>query len=136
MGKPTICRYTVSIIPLLLKSKISSFWPASVTVQARLCQTCSDSQIVVSLVQRFNLFSLYFCKRMFQVSSSIGRKSKREHTLVIQRQPMLPRSTKADEIYIWLYDANTMCLYLFGKQLGTDQSENNLALISLGTTWH
>ena len=49
MRKPTICigenkatdqpdqhlcfRYTDSTIPLLLKSKISNFWPASVTVQ-------------------------------------------------------------------------------------------------------
>ena len=61
MGKPTICigenkgadqlcgnreadqrlcfRYSDSIIPLLLNSKISSFWPASVAVQADLCRT-------------------------------------------------------------------------------------------------
>ena len=32
-------RYTDSTIPLLSKSKISSFYPASVTAQACLCQT-------------------------------------------------------------------------------------------------
>ena len=33
-------RYSDSTIPLLLKSEISSIWPASVTVQPDLCQTC------------------------------------------------------------------------------------------------
>ena len=32
-------RYMGSTIPLLLKTGISMFWPASVTVQAGLCQT-------------------------------------------------------------------------------------------------
>ena len=36
-------RYTDSTISLLLKSKISSFWPASVTVQVDLCQTWSET---------------------------------------------------------------------------------------------
>ena len=36
-------RYTDSTISLLLKSKISSFYPASVTVQAGLCQTWSET---------------------------------------------------------------------------------------------
>ena len=35
-------RYTDSIISLLLKSEISSFWPSSVTVHAGLCQTWSE----------------------------------------------------------------------------------------------
>ena len=65
MGKPTIClgenkgtdqlrsnceadqrlcfRYTDSTLPLLFKSQISSFQPASVAVQAGLCQTCSET---------------------------------------------------------------------------------------------
>ena len=69
MGKPTICigknkgadqlrgnreadqrlcfRYTDSTFPLLLKSKISSFQPASVAVQASLCQTCSVTTLLV-----------------------------------------------------------------------------------------
>ena len=64
MGKPTICicenkgadqlcgnreadqrlcfRYTDSKISLFLKSEISSFYPASVTVQVGLCQTWSE----------------------------------------------------------------------------------------------
>ena len=70
MGKPTICigenkgadhqlrgnreadqrlcfRYSYSTIPPLLNSKISSFWPASVAVQAGLCQTCSETTLLV-----------------------------------------------------------------------------------------
>ena len=69
MRKPTICicenkyadqlrgyreadqrlcfRYTDSTLPLLLKSEISSFWPASVTVQPDLCQTCSETTLLV-----------------------------------------------------------------------------------------
>ena len=44
-------RYTDSTIPLLLKSEISSFQPSSVTVQADLCQTWLESQIVGFLMQ-------------------------------------------------------------------------------------
>ena len=69
MRKPTICisenkdadqlggnreadqrlcfRYTDSTLLLLLKSEISSFWPASVTVQPDLCQTCSETTLLV-----------------------------------------------------------------------------------------
>ena len=69
MGKPTICicennnadqlhcnreadqrlcfRYTDSTLPLLFKSEISSFQPASVTVQLRLCLTCSETSLLV-----------------------------------------------------------------------------------------
>ena len=69
MGKPTIClgenkdadqlrgnrkadqrlcfRYSDSTIPLLLKSKISSFEPTSMTAQAGLCQTCSETTLLV-----------------------------------------------------------------------------------------
>ena len=69
MGKPTICigenkgadqlrgnreadqrlcfRYSDSTIPLLLKSEFSSFQPASVTVQPDLCQTCSETTLLV-----------------------------------------------------------------------------------------
>ena len=69
MGKPTICicenkdadqlrgnreadqrhcfRYTDSILPLLFKSEISSFQPASVTVQPDLCRTCSETTLLV-----------------------------------------------------------------------------------------
>ena len=36
-------RYTDSTIPLLLKSEISGFLPYSVTVQADLCQTWSET---------------------------------------------------------------------------------------------
>ena len=69
MGKPTMCicenkdadqlrsnceadqrlyfRYSDSTIPLLLKSEISSFKPASVLVQSGLCQTCSETTLLV-----------------------------------------------------------------------------------------
>ena len=69
MGKPTICicenkdadqlrgnheadqrlcfRYTDSILPLLLKSEIASFYAASATVQASSCQTCSETTLLV-----------------------------------------------------------------------------------------
>ena len=69
MRKPTICigenkdadqlrgnreadqrlcfRYKDSTIPLLLKYEISCFWPASVTIQAGLCPTCSETTFLV-----------------------------------------------------------------------------------------
>ena len=69
MGKPTIClcknkgadqlrsnreadqhlcfRYSDSTIPLLLKSKISSFWLFSVRMQAGLCRICSETTLLV-----------------------------------------------------------------------------------------
>ena len=71
MGKPTICigenkgtdqlrnnceadrrlcfRYMDSTIPLLSKSKISSLYPPSVTVQADLCRTWSEPKLLVFL---------------------------------------------------------------------------------------
>ena len=69
MGKQTICigenkvavqlrgdreadqrlcfRYTDSTLPLLFKNEISSFQPASVTVQASLCRACSETTLLV-----------------------------------------------------------------------------------------
>ena len=65
MRKPTICigenkdtdnrkadqrlcfRYSDSTIPPRFNSKISRFQPASVTVQAGLCQTCSETTLLV-----------------------------------------------------------------------------------------
>ena len=40
-------RYTDSTLLLLLKSEISSFLPASVTVQPDLCRTCSETTLLV-----------------------------------------------------------------------------------------
>ena len=40
-------RYTDSTIPLLPKYEISSFYPASVLVQPSLCQTCSETTLLV-----------------------------------------------------------------------------------------
>ena len=78
MGKPTICicenkdadqhssnyeadqrlyfRYLDSAFPLLLISKISSFYPAPATVQAGLYQTWLETQVVGFLMHR-----LKFC---------------------------------------------------------------------------
>ena len=69
MGKPTICigenkdadqlrgtreadqrlcfRYMDNTIPLLFKSEISSFQPASLTVQPDLCRTCLETTLLV-----------------------------------------------------------------------------------------
>ena len=69
MRKPTICicenkgadqlrgnhkadqllcfRYSDSTIPPLLNSKTLSFLPASIAVQAGLCQTCSETTLLV-----------------------------------------------------------------------------------------
>ena len=69
MGKPTICigenkdadqlrgnreadqrlcfRYSDSTVPLLPKSEISSFYLFPVLVQAGLCQTCSETTLLV-----------------------------------------------------------------------------------------
>ena len=44
--------FATRIVPLLLKSEISSFNPAVVTVQAGLCQSWSETQIVVFLMHR------------------------------------------------------------------------------------
>ena len=46
-------RFLDSMIPVLLKSKISSFKPASLAVQAGLCQTWSETQILDFVMQRF-----------------------------------------------------------------------------------
>ena len=49
-------RCTDSTILLLLKSEISSFFPASVTVQASLCQTLSEPILLVfSCTGSFNI---------------------------------------------------------------------------------
>ena len=80
MRKPTIClcenkgadqlrsnceadqrlyfRYTDSAIPLLLKSIISSFKASSVTVQAGLCLTLSETEIVGFLTHRLSFYKL------------------------------------------------------------------------------
>ena len=40
-------RFTDSTIPLLFKSELSSFWPASVTVQGGLCWKWSEPKLLV-----------------------------------------------------------------------------------------
>ena len=92
MGKPTICigenkdadqlrgnreadqrlcfRYLDSIIPLLLKAEISSFYPFSVLVQAGLYRTCSETTLLgfprggsfdfSCRAKHFNIFLVHF----------------------------------------------------------------------------
>ena len=89
MTKPTICigenkgtdqlrgdreadqrlcfRYTDSTILLLLKPAISSFLPASVTVQAGLCRTWSETQIVGFVTHRLN-FICIVCTQLLWMS--------------------------------------------------------------------
>ena len=43
-------RYLDSMIPLLSKSEISSFWPSSVAVQPGLCRTRSETRMLFSHV--------------------------------------------------------------------------------------
>ena len=86
-GKPTVCigenkgadqlrskcevdqrlcfRYTDSTIPLLSKSKISSLQPSSVVVQAGLCPTWSEAQIVGFLTHRL----IYISARLILIIS-------------------------------------------------------------------
>ena len=54
-------RYTDSTIPLLLKSKISSLKPSSVTVQPGLCGTWSETPKTGFLTTRLicSLFAFY-----------------------------------------------------------------------------
>ena len=48
-------RYLDSTIPLLAKSKISSFWPSPIAVQPGLCQTWSESTLLVFLRLKYIL---------------------------------------------------------------------------------
>ena len=51
-------RYTDSTFPPLLIPKFSRFWVSSVTVQAGLCRTWSEPQIVGFLMHRLIYFQL------------------------------------------------------------------------------
>ena len=51
-------RYTDSIFPLLLISEISSFYPASETVQPGLCRTLSETPKTGFLASRLILYHI------------------------------------------------------------------------------
>ena len=51
-------RYTDSTFPPLLIPKLSRFWVSSVTVQAGLCWTWSETQIVGFLMHRLRSFMI------------------------------------------------------------------------------
>ena len=69
-----LCFYT---IPYFLKSEISNFKPASVTVQAGLYQTCSQTQIVFFLMQRFKCILVCFFSFLVSGSSQAILQQKR-----------------------------------------------------------
>ena len=71
-------RYTDSTVPLLLKSKISRFYPASVTIQGGLCQIWLETQRVGFLMRRliFNIFAQnidcgYFCEAVLMSTHNL-----------------------------------------------------------------
>ena len=115
MGKPTICLgknkdadqlcsnctadhrlcfcYTDSTVPLLLKSDISSFWPASVIVQAGLCHTWSEPKLLVlSRTGSFHIHRLrgYRDKHVFHVHISITLGTGQEMTLTLITSNCIP----------------------------------------------
>ena len=64
--------YTDSTISLLLKSEISSFKPASVTVQVDLCQTWSEAPKADFLVSRLPYkYQCHECKALIDKSSTV-----------------------------------------------------------------
>ena len=93
MRKPTICmgenkdadqlrgnreadqrlcfRYTDSTFPPLLIPKFSRFWVSSVTVQAGLCWTWSETQIVGFVMHRFIFYQNSMSVQQFLLIPSI-----------------------------------------------------------------
>ena len=97
MGKPTICicenkdadqlrgnreadqrlcfRYKNSTLHLLFKSEISSFQPASVTVQLDLCRTCSETTLLVfprgGSNNEYSLVHFRFCQCLMCTSEGL-----------------------------------------------------------------
>ena len=62
--------YTDSTFPPLLIPKFSRFWVSSVTVQAGLCWTWSETQIVGFVMHRL-IFYLHLKKPLVKASSHI-----------------------------------------------------------------
>ena len=50
---------------LLLKSEISSFWPASVTVQVGFCRTCSETTLVAHIYKPYWLSLVVIFEALF-----------------------------------------------------------------------
>ena len=61
--------YSDSTIPLLLKSEISSFKPTSIAVQAGLCQTWSETTLLVFPRDGSNVYTENCEKIMSYISS-------------------------------------------------------------------
>ena len=103
MGKPTICigknkgtdqlrsnceadqrlcfRYSNSTIPLLVKSKICSLLPSSVTVQPGLCQTWSEPKLLVfsctgSLCHLWYTYQRHVILSLYEINIILHSKSK------------------------------------------------------------
>ena len=126
MRKPTICmgenkdadqlcgnreadqrlcfRYTDSTFPPLLIPKFSRFWVSSVTVQAGLCWTWSETQIVGFLMHRLNSNSSILCIIPQSVSIPLGALSVDSTVL----QCVTPRGQLDDVISSWGYLVTAM----------------------------
>ena len=61
-------RYTDSTFPPLLIRKFSRFWVSSVTVQAGLCWTWSETQIVDFVMHRLKYRSPSYTSQLHEVS--------------------------------------------------------------------
>ena len=116
MGKPTICkgenkgadqlrsnceaeqlpcfRYTDSTIPLLSKSKISSLYPSSVTVQPGLCRTWSELKLLVfSFTDSYDTVDSSSCQRPMKVKRiSMKRPRFQNHVKIFQKHNKNMRS--------------------------------------------
>ena len=106
MGKPTICicenkdadqlrgnreadqrlcfRYSDSTIPLLSKSKISSFWPSPVTVQPGLCQTWLEPKLLVFSCTGSYILGFLVCIGILIVSDGMEYLFDRREHLQVQ----------------------------------------------------
>ena len=115
MRKPTICmgenkdadqlrgnceadqrlcfRYTDSTFPPLLIPKFSRFWVSSVTVQASLCWTWSETQIVGFLMHRLiYLFQSLHIEAVFLFSLNF------DHVNLTKKRELLPSMSMIIEL--------------------------------------
>ena len=75
-------RYTDSTFPPLLIPKFSRFWVSSVTVQAGLCWTWSETQIVGFVMHRL----IYICKTVQTEFRDMQEESRRNQVFSRQRR--------------------------------------------------
>ena len=66
-------RYTDSTIPPLYKSEISSLWPFSVAVQPGLCQTRSETRMLVFSQRGSNVNQIWKVDKLISLSGNKGQ---------------------------------------------------------------